>query len=140
MAPGPDTLTMSRPAKEPRCRARGVRRAAVIRLLVVPVLLALSASSGAEQREFDLAIRGGELPKASQLLTVRQGDEVTLRWTTDAPLTIHLHGYDIEKTLFPDRPAAMHFSARAAGRFPIEIHPQGRGRERTLGYLEVHPR
>lgn len=137
----PESLTVARPAKEFRCRGRGARPAAVIWPLVVAVLLlALSASAGAEQREFDMAIRRGELPKERQLLTVRQGDEVTLRWTTDAPLTIHLHGYDIEKTLSPDRPASMQFSVRAAGRFPIEIHPQGRGRERTLGYLEVHPR
>lgn len=119
-----------------RSRGHGVRRAVVI----VALLLALSASAGAEQREFDMAIRGGELPKEKQVLKVRQGDEVTLRWTTDAPLTIHLHGYDIEKALSPDRPVSMQFSARAAGRFSIEIHPQGRARERTLGYLEIHPR
>ena len=123
-----------------RSREHGVRRAVVIRPLIVALLLALSASAGAEQRGFDMPIRGGELPKEKQVLKVRQGDEVTLRWTTDAPLTIHLHGYDIEKALSPDRPVSMQFSARAAGRFSIEIHPQGRARERTLGYLEVHPR
>jgi len=131
---------VSRPARQSRRRGRRALRPAAIGPLVVAVLLALTASAGAEQREFDLGIRGGALPKERQLLIVPQGDEVTLRWTTDAPLTIHLHGYDIEKTLWPDRPASMHFTARAAGRFPIEIHPQGRGRERTLGYLEVHPR
>ena len=108
--------------------------------LLVAVLLGAGVSAGAEQREFDLAIRGGELPKGSQVVKVRQGDEVTLRWTTDAALTIHLHGYDIEKELSPDRPVSMQLSARVAGRFPIEIHPRGGGRERTLGYLEVHPR
>ncbi|MFI5281272.1 MAG: hypothetical protein ACHQU1_12320 [Gemmatimonadales bacterium] len=115
-------------------------RAAWVRSLLVTVLLGFSAAAGAEQREFDMTVRGGELPKEKQVIRVQQGDEVTLRWTTDAPLTIHLHGYDIEKALSPDRPVSMQLRARAAGRFPIEIHPQGHGRERTLGYLEVHPR
>jgi hypothetical protein len=108
--------------------------------LVAGVLLAVGVSAGAEQREFDLAVRGGELPKGKQVVKVRQGDEVTLRWTTDAPLTIHLHGYDIERELSPDRAVSMQLSARVTGRFPIEIHPRGGGRERTLGYLEVYPR
>jgi hypothetical protein len=117
-----------------------ILRAARIRPLVVAVLLTADVSAWAEQREFDLAIRGGALPTGSQVVKVRQGDEVTLRWTTDAALTIHLHGYDIEKELAPGRPVSMQLSARVAGRFPIEIHPRGGGRERTLGYLEVHPR
>jgi hypothetical protein len=55
-------------------------------------------------------------------------------------VTIHLHGYDIETALTPDAPATVRFSARATGRFPIEIHGTTRGPEVTLGYLEVHPR
>jgi hypothetical protein len=58
-------------------------------------------------------------------VTVRQGDEVTLRWTTDQRMTIHLHGYDLEQTLAPGLPVAMRFAARATGRFPIEIHGHG---------------
>jgi hypothetical protein len=70
-----------------------------------------------EPRVVELAIRGGALPKHQQVVKVRQGDEVTLRWTSDVPL-----------------------SMRATGRFPIELHQKRGGRERTIGYLEVHPR
>lgn len=111
------------------------------RLTLLVVLLALAAVVGvrAEPRVIDLAIKNGRLPEDQRVVRVQQGDEVTLRWTTDRPLTLHLHGYDIEEKLAPGPPLSMRFTARATGRFPIEIHGP-RGEERTVGYLEVHPR
>lgn len=111
------------------------------RLTVFAALLALVAvtDAGAEPRVIELAIRDGRLPEDRRVIRVQQGDEVTLRWTTDRPLTLHLHGYDIEAKLVPGTPVAMRFTARATGRFRIETHGP-RGEERTVGYLEVHPR
>jgi hypothetical protein len=114
-------------------------RAAALRGLLMLALLAAGVSAGAEERVIDLVLRGGDLPRDKQVVKVRQGDQVTLRWTTDRPLTIHLHGYDIEKKLIPGRAVSMQFTARATGRFPIETHVHG-SQDRTLGYLEVHPR
>ena len=96
--------------------------------------------AAAEPRVFDLELRGGELAAAARLVRVRQGDEVTLRWTTDRPATIHLHGYDLEQKLVPGPPVAMRLTARATGRFAIEVHSHGAAGDRTIGYLEVHPR
>ena len=108
--------------------------------VVLAVCLAFLAvgSALAEPRVFELAIKNGRLPENQRLVRVRQGDEVTLKWTTDRALTLHLHGYDIEVKLTPPAPAEMRFTARATGRFPIEIH--GAGTEHTIGHLEVHPR
>ena len=114
------------------------RRLSAILALIAATLLSVGPVARAEQRVIELSIRNGELPKDTRVVRVRQGDDVTLRWTADEPLTIHLHGYDLEKTLSPGTPVSMRFNARATGRFPIETH--GRGSERTLGYLEVHPR
>jgi len=110
----------------------------VVFLLVALVLGSVSLAD--EPRVIDLALRGGQLPKDQRVIRVRQGDEVVLRWATDKTLTIHLHGYDIEETLTPEAPTEMHFTARATGRFPIEIHGPRHGQEVVLGYLEVHPR
>ncbi len=110
-----------------------------VRLTVFVLLLTLVGVAGAEPRVIDLAIRDGQLPKDQRLVRVRQGDEVTLRWTTNLPFTVHLHGYDLEVKLAPGAPVSMRFTARASGRFSIEIHG-ARGEERTVGYLEVHPR
>ena len=92
----------------------------------------------AEPRLFDLTLKDGLLPESQRLLRVNQGDEVTLKWTTDRPFTLHLHGYDLEARLVPQTPVELRFTARATGRFPLEIH--GPGTERTVGHLEVHPR
>jgi hypothetical protein len=107
---------------------------------VLAVWLAFLAvgSAMAEPRVFELAIKNGRLPENQRLVRVRQGDEVTLKWTADRVLTLHLHGYDLEAKLVPETPVDMRFTARATGRFPMEIH--GAGTEHTIGHLEVHPR
>jgi FtsP/CotA-like multicopper oxidase with cupredoxin domain len=109
-------------------------------LALVVILTVLASDSMAESRFIALSIRGGALPADQRLIRVRQGDEVTLQWTTDKKATIHVHGYDIETALTPDTPVTIRFSARATGRFPIEVHGTTRGPQVTLGYLEVHPR
>jgi hypothetical protein len=107
---------------------------------VLAVALALGAvgSALAEPRLFELALKDARLPESQRLLQVRQGDEVILKWTTDRPLTLHLHGYDLEAKLVPRMAVEVRFTARATGRFPLEVH--GPGTERTVAYLEVHPR
>ena len=109
-------------------------------VVVVTSVLAVAAQTLAEPRAFDVVVRGGVLPAEDRVIRVRQGDDVTLRLTTDRALTIHLHGYDIEKEVVPGKPSVVTFTARATGRFPIEVHGPPHGKEQTLGYLEVHPR
>lgn len=115
-----------------------MRIACVVVLLTAA--LAISAPAPAEPRAVDLVVHGGVLPADDRVIRVRQGDEVTLRLATDRTRTIHLHGYDIEKEIRPGPPTLVRFTARATGRFPIEVHGTGEEKERTLGYLEVHPR
>lgn len=97
----------------------------------------------ADERLVLLDIRGGKVPDGLRLIRVMQGDLVTLKWTADRPMTLHLHGYDIEKQIRPGSPAEFAFRAHAAGRFPIEAHPQGKEPppdQLPLAYLEVYPR
>lgn len=118
---------------------RRLRSAAMPAALAVILLLGIVPAAG-ETRTFDLSIRNGQLPADARVIRVRQVDDVTLRWTADAALTVHLHGYDIEATPVPGTPRSMRFTARATGRFPIEVHAAGRVGERTIGHFEVHPR
>jgi FtsP/CotA-like multicopper oxidase with cupredoxin domain len=115
---------------------------AVIMLVAVSIaaLLAVSIAVAADSRVIDLAIRNAAVPADQRLIKVNQGDDITIRWTSDKPATVHLHGYDIEKAITPTAPVIMRFSARATGRFPIELHGPKPGQESVLGYLEVHPR
>lgn len=114
-----------------------MRRSVPRSVIVTMLTLGAIAPALAEPRLFDLVLKDGQLPPEQRLLRVRQGDEVTLRWTTNRPFTLHLHGYDLEARLVPQGAVELRFTARAAGRFPLEIH--GPGTERTVGHLEVHP-
>jgi len=60
--------------------------------------------------------------------------------TSDQPVHVHLHGYDIESAVAPDHPTSLGFTANATGRFPIEIHSKERHKQRALAYIEVQPR
>jgi hypothetical protein len=107
---------------------------------LIVVIGGLVLGAAAETKLIEVAVRQGTLPPGQRVLRVLQGDDVTLRWTTDAPIKLHLHGYDIETKLTPGQDAAMTFRATATGRFPITVHGTKHGHEATLGYLEVHPR
>lgn len=126
-----------------------LRRAVAIRL--GPALLCLawivpSSSAAAEERVFAFAIERGRVAAGGDVVKVRQGDKVTLRWTSDASAILHLHGYKLETTVAPGRAAELIVDARAAGRFPIHLHRPGEPSSRShhhdppLVTLEVHPR
>jgi hypothetical protein len=60
--------------------------------------------------------------------------------SADAEDDIHLHGYDIEKTVQPGKPATFKFTADIEGIFEIESHvAEAAGREPLVGKLTVEP-
>ena len=120
---------------------------------VAVILLLFSGWAQAEPvREFMLDVRGEQVtvrtsdPASERMLIalrVSEGDQLLLRWQTDSPLDLHLHGYDIELSVAPGNSAAMRFKAHATGRFPITRHNDAgdHGKHhQTLLYLEVYPR
>ena len=115
-------------------------------LLATAVLLACeTASVRAAEVAFDLKIDKGKVPPSMRLIRVKQGDSVRLRWTTDRPIMLHLHGYDIEKKVVPGAVSEMTFTARATGRFTVEPHigaqrSGGHAHGKPLVTLEVYPR
>lgn len=90
-------------------------------------MLAVLLAAACEDREpqdiaFEMEIVGGELTADESTLTVNQGDTVTIDWTSDLPLLVHLHGYNIEAQVGPGETAPMNFEAHATGRYDIFIH------------------
>jgi hypothetical protein len=73
------------------------------------------------------------------VLRAKQGDRVAIEWTTDKPVAVHIHPYEIEQDLVPGTPSRSEFTARISGRFPIEAHYASSGRK-IVAYLEVLPR
>jgi hypothetical protein len=96
-----------------------------------------AAAQAEAPKRFDLRIENDRLSGDLKVIRVQRGDAVEINWSANRRTVLHLHGYDIESTVEPDRPQTMSFTARATGRFPIETH--GRNRS-VLIYLEVHPR
>ncbi|MGH6905578.1 MAG: hypothetical protein ACREIR_22895 [Geminicoccaceae bacterium] len=93
------------------------------------------------EQVFELRIEGGEVADAVRILRVTEGDRVRLRWSADAPTSLHLHGYDIEREVAPGRVTEMQLEAYATGRFPIEVHDSDHSdHEAPLLVLEVYPR
>ena len=93
-----------------------------------------SPPAGPQTREFDLMISEGIMEPSD--ITVTEGDQVVLRLSTDSPLEVHVHGYDLEREVEPDEPARLSFEADLTGRFEIEAHET----EEELGTLVVEPR
>jgi FtsP/CotA-like multicopper oxidase with cupredoxin domain len=115
---------------------------AIIAFVVAAALIDPTIAPAAEVT-FDLRIERGAVQANMRRIRVKQGDTVTLRWTADRKTILHLHGYDIEKTVEPGAIVEMSFVARATGRFPVSAHvPQaggGHAHDPPLTHVEVHP-
>jgi hypothetical protein len=118
-----------------------MRRAAIVVLVVVLVLGGLffllrpdTLEGGPQDRTFDVSIESDSM--SPEEISVNQGDTVTLRVSTDEPTELHVHGYDLEQEVEPDREAEIDFEADLTGRFEIEDHET----EKELGVLQVRPR
>ncbi len=120
----------------------------VARKLALALLAIAAGNAGISAAElvFDIRIEHGRVPDTMHLMRVHQGDAVKLRWTSDRPLVLHLHGYDLEQRVAADAVAELKFTASATGRFPIEIHAPGAGArghvhdDAPLAIIEVYPR
>ncbi|SRR6266404_2065029 len=89
----------------------------------------------ARPNAFDIVVHGGRRISEPAILKVHQGDDVTLRITTDGAEEFHLHGYNLHTQLTPERTATLRFTAKLTGRFGYELHRSGL----QLGALEVYP-
>ena len=93
-----------------------------------------SGAEGSQRKVFEVSVDDGGMKPDE--IDVTEGDRVTLRLRSDAPLETHLHGYDLEAEVAPEEPAELSFEANLTGRFEIEDHEK----EETLGVLLVQPR
>src|SRR6266513_1802305 len=110
------------------------------------LLIIAGAPALAAELTFDFKIERGRVPDTMRLISVNEGDIVKLRWTSDQPLVLHLHGYDIEKRVVAGAVTELAFTAYATGRFPIHVHAQEAGagghahEDAPLAIIEVYPR
>jgi hypothetical protein len=119
-------------------------RALLALVLAMSPIGAMTVAAGAAEVTYVLAIANGRVPDNMRLIRVKQNDTVKLKWSTDKPITVHLHGYDIEKDVKPGTVSDMTFVARATGRFTAEPHigktqSGGHAHGDVLVTIEVYP-
>jgi FtsP/CotA-like multicopper oxidase with cupredoxin domain len=90
----------------------------------------------AQPSVFDIVVQNGKRSSEPAVLRAHQGDEVTLRITSDTADELHLHGYNLHLRVSPETTAVLQFTANRTGRFTYELHKSGV----ELGALEVYPR
>ena len=115
------------------------RRRALALGLSAALWLAVTPTRAAEV-DIDVPIAHGRVPEKLQRIRVTEGDFVRLRFTVDRPMTLHLHGYDIERRVVPGEVGEIAFAARATGRFPLHAHGDAAHDEAALLHVEVYPR
>lgn len=108
-------------------------------IVALTALPGLVQATAAQAKQFTISLVNGAAVGAPDTIRVKQGDDVELRWSSDKPMDLHLHGYDIEVKVAPAVTAVMSFKAKIPGRFPVEPHGQDHGRHRPVIYLEVLP-
>ena len=83
-----------------------LRLVGALKLAVATVgFFAAPAATQTAEVTFDLKIEKGRVAQSMRLIRVKQGDAVRLRWSTDRPIVLHLHGYDIEIKVEPGKTA-----------------------------------
>ena len=105
-------------------------------------LIRAAVAQDGPRRVIEVRIENRKVVAPREAIRITEGDVVELRWTSDEPVELHLHGYDLAIHVRPDEPAAMVIEAHATGRFPITSHGWGEGGHGhdALTYLEVYPR
>lgn len=93
-----------------------------------------TSSDEPQERVYDVEIEDRAMSPAE--ISVGQGDQVTLQLSSDTPVEVHLHGYDLEGEVEPGQTAELSFEAELTGQFEIEDHET----EAELGALLVEPR
>ncbi len=106
------------------------------------VLIRAATAQDNPRRAIEVRIENRKVVAPLAAIRITEGDRVELRWTSDEPVELHLHGYDLKIQVRPDAPAAMVVEATATGRFPITSHGWGTGGHGhdALTHLEVYPR
>lgn len=72
------------------------------------------------------------------MVTVTQGDQVTIRVMSDEAGEFHLSGYEIENGMTVGTELSFSFTADKAGRYNFELHPKAGGAAEAHDATDVH--
>ena len=76
-----------------------------------------------------------QTPAEPKTVKIKQGQKVTVNFTSEVTDSAHLHGYDIVTPLKAGEDTTLNFTADKTGRFELELEKSERG----LAVFEVYP-
>src|SRR3954451_7572329 len=87
-----------------------------------------------------IRITRGSVVGGPKKIELTKDSRATIVVAADASNKLHLHGYDIEKTALPGRPARFSFKAGSEGVFQLESHTaEDAGRPPLVAQVLVEP-
>ena len=92
----------------------------------------------ATAKAFDLTLSDRTL--SEEIITVGEDDKIIVRVMSDEEGEFHIAGYEIEKKMSPGKVVELRFTANQAGRYSLEVHPEGSEEDIEIGALLVNPR
>lgn len=100
---------------------------AVAAAILIPLLAACgsSAPTHGDGVLITMAITERSANLTREQLRVKQGDMVSINFTSDEAGEVHLHGYDLTAEVSPQQPGNLIFPASTAGAFAINFHVFG---------------
>ena len=111
--------------------------AAVVAALVLLVVLRPGGgedNSADQVARAEITVTDGDV-SGPERVEIEQGQGVVLVVESDVADEVHVHGYDLLRSVSPGEPARLEFRAEMAGRFEVELHEQ----ELPLTELVVTP-
>ena len=116
----------------------------LLRLALAGIFILAALTCQAAEKEFELNIQNGKVPKGSYLMKVQKGDQIRWKVLSDADGELHIHAYHIDQIIKAKKPTMYSFTATATGRYRVEWHPEserGKGvhHSEPLALLEVYP-
>jgi hypothetical protein len=82
----------------------------------------------------EIIVSDGEV-SGPERIQLEQGQQLMLVVESDVADEVHVHGYDLLRSVAPGQPARIDFRAETTGRFEVELHEQ----ELPLTELVVSP-
>ena len=98
--------------------------------------VATTAESAPEPAPVSIRVENGEPVGGPAEIEVRKNDVVRFVVASDVDDEVHVHGYDLSKSVGPGREASFRFDAEIEGIFEIELE----GRAVEIATLVVRPR
>lgn len=95
-----------------------------------------SVAPESKVKTFDIVVKGKKIVFGSETIKVTEGDEITIKITSDEAEEFHVHAYDKSVELEPNKQVTLTFTANLTGRFPFELEES----KTDLGALEVQPK